>query len=98
MKKLYFNPDKLKGLKIFDDYIEKAQRGEQIGGEYLYREDIGEKISTSNGKKVVRHYRYYYPENMLKDSAASILKKIGQFFFKKNPLEKKEKSYQQLGF
>ncbi len=96
MIKLCFNPKKLKGLKIFDDYIEKAQRGEQVGGEYIYRENIGENVRTSNGKTVVRRYRYYYIKDMLKDSADKILSNIGNFFFKGNKEEtaKIEKVYE----
>lgn len=53
-------------------------------------------MKTSNGKTVVRRYRYYYISDMLKDSAEKLLKNIGSFFFKGKPeeVEKIEKSYE----
>ncbi len=93
--KVVFDANKLAGIEYFDKFIEKARKGEQVGGEYIYRENIGENVRTSNGKTVVRRYRYYYIKDMLKDSAEKILSNIGNFFFKGNKEEiaKIEKSY-----
>ena len=91
MSKLYFNANELKGISFFDNYIEKAKKGEQVGGSYIYRENITEKTRTNNkGQKVVTRYRYYYIKDFLKDTADKILKNIGEFFFKGNPEEVKK--------
>ncbi len=86
----------LRGDPYFERIIEKARKGEQVGGEYIFRENIGENVKTSNGKTVVRRYRYYYISDMLKDSAEKLLKNIGSFFFKGKPeeVERIEKSYE----
>lgn len=86
----------LNRLEGFDEWVEKARKGEQIGGSYIYRENIPEKVTAKNGKTVTRRYRYYYVADMLKDTADKILKNIGSFFFKGNPEEVKriEKSYE----
>ena len=77
----------LRGDPYFERIIEKARKGEQVGGEYIFRENIGENVKTSNGKTVVRRYRYYYISDMLKDSAEKLLKNIGSFFFTGKPEE-----------
>lgn len=94
--RIVFDANKLAGNEYFDKFIEKARKGEQVGGEYIYRENIGENVRTSNGKTVVRRYRYYYIKDMLKDSAEKILSNIGNFFFKGNKEEiaKIEKAYE----
>lgn len=94
--RIVFDANKLAGIEYFDKFIEKARKGEQVGGEYIYRENIGENVRTSNGKTVVRRYRYYYIKDMLKDSADKILSNIGNFFFKGNKEEtaKIEKAYE----
>lgn len=89
--KIGFNPNELKGISFFDSYIEKAKKGEQVGGDYIYRENITEKTSTGkNGNQVTRRYKYYYITDLLKDSADKILKNIGNFFFKGKPEEVKK--------
>lgn len=86
----------LNRLEGFDEWVEKARKGEQVGGSYIYRENIPEKVTTKNGKTVIRRYYYYYVADMLKDTADKILKNIGSFFFKGKPEEVKriEKSYE----
>ncbi len=86
----------LRGDPYFERIIEKARKGEQVGGEYIFRENIGENVRASNGKTVVRRYRYYYISDMLKDSDEKLLKNIGSFFFKGKPeeVERIEKSYE----
>ena len=86
----------LNRLEGFDEWVEKARKGEQVGGSYMYRENIPEKVTTKNGKTVTRRYKYYYVADMLKDTADKILKNIGSFFFKGNQEEVKriEKSYE----
>lgn len=94
--KIVYNQNELKGNSIFDSYIEKARKGEQIGGDYIYRENITEKVTTGkDGNQVTRRYKYYYVSDLLKDSAEKILKNIGEFFFKGKPEEVKniEKAY-----
>lgn len=79
------------------DFIEKAKKGEQVGGDYIYRENITEKVTTGkDGKETTRRYKYYYISDLLKDSADKILKNIGNFFFKGKPEEVKrlEKAYE----
>lgn len=93
MVKLFINKS------VLDEFpwLQKARKGEQIGGEYIYRENIEEKVKTQNGKQVITRYKYYYLTDMLKDSAESILSKIGKFFFKgkeKKATEKIEKAYE----
>lgn len=80
--KIMVNLKELEGNSYFSKYIEKARKGEQVGGNYIYRENIEEKHSTSGGKEVVRRYKYYYVSDLLKDSAEKILSNIGKFFFK----------------
>ena len=81
MSKFFINSKELKGFSFFDDYIEKAKKGEQVGGDYIWRENIAEKVSNQNGKEVVRRYKYYYISDLLKDSADKILNNISKFFF-----------------
>lgn len=88
--KFVVNAKELEGNAFFDRYIEKARKGEQVGGEYIYRENIEEKTTVSGGKQTVRRYRYYYVTDLLKDSAEKILKNIGNFFFKGKPEEIKK--------
>lgn len=72
------------------DIIEKSKKGEMKGGEYIHREEIAERVSTDKkGNKRVTRYRYYYVDDMLKDSADIILDKIVSFFYKKFPEKKK---------
>ena len=81
-RKIVINMEALKGTSYYNNFIEKARKGEQIGGKYLYREEIAEQVKTVKGKTVVRRYNYYYLTDLLKDSAEKILENIGKFFFK----------------
>ena len=87
------NKDELKGINFFNSFIEKARKGEQVGGSYIYRENIAERTST-NGQ-VIR-YKYYYVSDMLKDSAEKLLQNIGKWFFKgsKESVAKISKTYE----
>lgn len=95
MAKIIVNLNELKGTFFYRNYIEKAKKGEMVGGKYMYREEVPEKVKTSKGKTTVIRYKYYYLADMLKDSAEKLLENIGKFFFKGNEKEVKkiENSY-----
>jgi len=95
MAKIIVNLNELKGFSFYRNYIEKAKKGEMVGGKYMYREEVPEKVKTSKGKTTVIRYKYYYLTDMLKDSAEKLLENIGKFFFKGNEKEVKkiENSY-----
>ena len=95
MAKIIVNLNELKETSFYRNYIEKAKKGEMVGGKYMYREEVPEKVKTSKGKTTVIRYKYYYLTDMLKDSAEKLLENIGKFFFKGNEKEVKkiENSY-----
>lgn len=82
MKKIIVDTSELKHTSFYEKFIEKAQKGEQVGGSYIYRENVPEKIRTKGGQTIVTRYKYYYITDMLKDSADKLLKNIQKFFFK----------------
>lgn len=97
MSRIVIQKSALETMKFLNaETIEKSKKGEMRGGEYIHREEIAEKTTTdSKGNKRVTRYRYYYVDDMLKDSADTILDKIMKFFYKKYPENKKkiEESY-----
>lgn len=99
VKKSFFKDFMKKRIESGDqEIIEKARKGEMLGGEYMFRENIAEKVTEKNGKKIVRRYNYYYIKDMLKQSASQILDALGKFIFKGKPdeLKKIEKAYTNL--
>ena len=44
-RKIVINMEALKGTSYYNNFIEKARKGEQIGGKYLYREEIAEQMN-----------------------------------------------------
>lgn len=82
MKKIIVDTSELKHTSFYEKFIEKAQKGEQVGGSYIYRENVPEKVRTKGGQTIVTRYKYYYITDMLKDSADKLLKNIQKFFFK----------------
>ena len=67
MKKFLVNLNELKSTSFYGDMIEKAQKGEQVGGSYIWRENVPEKVRTKDGQTIVTRYKYYYIKDMLKD-------------------------------
>lgn len=98
MKKIVVNKSILNSLSFLNaETIEKAKKGEQLGGEYLYREEIAEKVTTDkDGHKKTTRYKYYYVDDMLQESETKLLDRIINFFYKKFPenKEKIESSYE----
>lgn len=97
MSRIVIQKSALDSLNFLNaETIEKARKGEAVGGEYIHREEIAERTTTdSKGNKRVTRYKYYYVDDMLKDSEDTILDKIMKFFYKKYPENKKkiEESY-----